>query len=147
MYKIVELSKNYRQQVLDLIATDHLRPEGILDEGTRYWGAFCENELAGVIGCEYEGAFGLLRSALVHKKYRSQGIAGLLTETLISTAKDEKLEAVYLFSTDAGGYWTKLGFKPVGVAEVIEKLSHAPQVNLFRELGWLPTEAAYKLKL
>lgn len=144
---IRQLKKSDKQLVLDLIAADNLRPEGILEKGTRYWGAFVEDRLVGIIGLECENNYGLLRSAFVHTQFRKMGIAGRLTRVLFQEAKDAKLETIYLFSTDAGGYWIRLGFEKAAVAEVVEKLADAPQVKLFEKLGWLPTEAAYKIDL
>lgn len=146
-FNICELEACDKPSVLDLLATDHLRPESILEEGTRYWGAFFDEKLIGVIGCEYENQYGLLRSALVHKQYRGKGIAEQLTRKLLHVAGEMDLKAIYLFSTEAGIYWTRLGFKEVPVEEVIDRLPNAPQVRLFDKLGWLPTEIAYKYRL
>ena len=63
--EIRQLKEGGKTFVLNFIAGNHLRPEGILEKGTRYWGAFVDNRLAGVIGCEYKNQYGLLRSALV----------------------------------------------------------------------------------
>ena len=142
--EIKQLTESDKAIVLELIATDHLRHEGILDKGTKYWGAFDNNQLVGVIGCEFENKFGLLRSALVDKNYRNARIAHRLTKVLIDNGREENLEAIYLFSTGAGDYWTKLGFKEIMVSEVVDRMGDTPQVKLFEKLGWLPTEVAYK---
>ena len=144
-FRQVEASE--RQLALNFIATDHLRPEGILESGTKYWGAFENGKLIGLIGCEYENRYGLLRSALVAKGFRGQGIGKQLTDVLLNDAVQNKLAAVYLFSTGAGLYWTNLGFTVTSIAEVVEKLANAPQVRLFDQLGWLPIEVAYKLSI
>lgn len=52
---------------------------------------------------------------------------------------------VYLFSTGAGGYFSRLGFRRVAVDEVVAALPDAPQVRRFSELGWLPREIAWRL--
>ncbi len=142
---VKKLDVQDKDRVLGLLATDDLRPEGILEQGTTYWGAFDTDKLVGVIGCEYENGCGLLRSALVDKAYRKLGIAKKLTQALLQDAAENDLEAVYLFSTEAGAYWARLGFVQVEVKEVAHKLRHTPQVKLFEQLGWLPTEIAFKL--
>lgn len=119
---IIALTEKHKPDVLALIATDDLRSEDILAEGTRYWGAFLRNELIGVIGCEYEGPFGLLRSALVLHAYRGHGIAARLTQTLLLAAKEMGLKAVYLFSTGAGNYWQRQGFTETSVDEVVNNM-------------------------
>jgi N-acetylglutamate synthase-like GNAT family acetyltransferase len=145
--EIRELKECDKTDVLDLIATDHLRPEGILEKDTRYWGAFIGDKLVGAIGCEYENQCGLLRSAIVDRQYRKMGIAERLTQELLQQAKEANIKDIYLFSTGAGGYWTRLGFKQVPLAEVVDKLANTPQVKLFERLGWLPTEIAFKFWL
>ena len=119
---IIALTEKHKPDVLALIATDDLRPEDILAEGTRYWGAFLHDELIGMIGCEYEGQYGLLRSALVLHAYRGHGIAARLTQTLLLAAKEMGLKAVYLFSTGAGNYWQRQGFTETSVDEVVNNM-------------------------
>ena len=113
----------------------------------QYWGAFVNAELIGLIGCEYKDRYGLLRSALVAKGLRGQGIGKQLTEVVLNDAAQNHLEAIYVFSTGAGPYWINLGFTETSVAEIVENLSSAPQVKLFDQLGWLPTEVAYELSI
>jgi N-acetylglutamate synthase-like GNAT family acetyltransferase len=141
---IRKLNENDRTTALQLIYKDELRPEGIHEIGTKYWGAFIGNSLIGIIGCEYENEYGLLRSALVDKNYRGNRIAEQLTKVLLQSAREDKVEEVFLFSTEAGEYWTKLGFQRTDTYELIQKLRNAPQVKLFEKLGWLPSEVAYK---
>lgn len=146
-FEIIELSPKHKPDVLALIATDDLRPEDILAKGTRYWGAVSDDSLIGVIGCEYVGRYGLLRSALVAHAHRNQGIAALLTQTLLQGAREMGLNAVYLFSTGAGDYWKRQGFMEVSVDEVVSFMPGTYQVKLFDRLGWLPTEVAYRYDL
>jgi len=146
-FEINELSPKHKPDVLALIETDDLRSEDILAEGTHYWGAFSCDRLIGVIGCEYTGRYGLLRSALVAHAYRGQGIAAQLTQTLLQAAHKTSLKAVYLFSTGAGDYWKRQGFIEVPVHEVVSLMPDAYQVKLFDRLGWLPTEVAYRYDL
>lgn len=146
-YNIIELNKDDKAAALELLAASDLRMEDVLAEGTRYWGAYSGDKLIGVIGCEYQGGYGLLRTAFVQCEYRGIGIAAKLTETVFDAARRMGLKAVYLFSTDAGPYWLKQGFKIVPVDQVIEKLYDCYQVRLFDRLGWLPTEVTYKYNL
>jgi N-acetylglutamate synthase-like GNAT family acetyltransferase len=147
-YDIVELSANDRQSVLELLSVEEeMRTEAILAEGTRYWGAYAGGRLIGAIGCEYQGRYGLVRSACVEKQYRGGGVGAKLTQTLMQAARNSGLEALYLFSTIAGAYWLAKGFCEAPVAEVTERLPDAYQVKLFERLGWLPTEEAFKYAL
>jgi type IV secretory pathway protease TraF len=141
------LSACDKAEALALVAAGGLRPEYILDADSRYWGAFADQQLVGLIGCEYEGEFALLRSAIVDSAWRSRSLAARLTRLLLQDARAAGVAAVYLFSTDAGSYWIKQGFMPVPVQELVEHLPNAPQVRLFARIGWLPTEVAYKMIL
>ena len=60
MLVIKELSLSDKTLVLELISKSDLRTEGILAVNTRYWGAFMNNALIGVIGCEYETKYGFV---------------------------------------------------------------------------------------
>jgi amino-acid N-acetyltransferase len=146
-YSIAELTADDKDEVLKLVAAEDLRTEDILAAGTRYWGALHGGRLIGVIGCEYQGRYGLLRSACVEKQYRGNGAGAKLTEALMQAARDMGLEALYLFSTEAGGYWVRNGFCEAPVEEVTQRLPDAYQVKLFESLGWLPTEKAFKIVL
>ena len=133
--------------MLALLANDDLRPEGILAQDSRYWGAYVDETLVGMLGIELENGSGLVRSAVVAPAYRRHGIAARLTETLLAEARAWGLRTLYLFGTTAGPYWEKRGFQAITVAEIVQHLPHAPQVVLFDELGWLPTELAFKMDL
>ncbi len=49
---------------------------------------------------------------------------------------------MYLFSKDTGGYFERLGWREVPVAEVAVRLPQAPQVRRYEEIGWYPDEHA-----
>jgi N-acetylglutamate synthase-like GNAT family acetyltransferase len=67
-----------------------------------------------------------------------------LTTALITAARHLKQTAIYCFSTDAGDFWTKMGFHEVPVTELLQMLPHAPQVVQFTALDWLATEVAWR---
>jgi amino-acid N-acetyltransferase len=136
-----------RQPMEDLLASEHMRPEGLLLPGTCCWGAFDSARLVGLIGLEYQDGSGLLRSAIVHPAYRGRGLGRRLLETLRADARRRGLNCLYLFTDKAGAYWLKHGFRPVPSAEVAAALPAAAQVILFAQLGWLPDEEGYKLEL
>ncbi len=136
-----------RPQMFALLATDHLRPEGILAQNTRYWGVLDGPALVGMMGVELENESALLRSAIVATAYRRQGVATRLTQTVLAEVRALGLRTLYLFGTTAGPFWEKQGFQAIPVAEITRHLPHAPQVRLFDALGWLPDELAFKLEL
>ncbi|MEP7115425.1 MAG: hypothetical protein ABI862_19335 [Ilumatobacteraceae bacterium] len=47
------------------------------------------------------------------------------------------------FSTDAGAFWSRQGFRKVPVPELVAALPDAPQVRHYEQQGWLPDEVAW----
>jgi predicted N-acetyltransferase YhbS len=79
--------------------------------------------------------------------WRGQGMGEQLTRHLMQAMRVAGYLIFYLFSTGAGGYWTRLGIYEVPVAEVVAALPNAPQVRYYDERGWLPTEIAWRYDL
>jgi amino-acid N-acetyltransferase len=134
-------------QVQTLMTSNDMPLFGVLADGTRFWGCFDAGRLIGVIGCEAQGQFGLLRSALVHPDYRSQGIMPRLTETFMEHARAAGLTAVYLLTDRAGPYWARYGFVRVDNHEPAQRLANTHQVRAFDQNGWLWTDEAYVRRL
>ena len=130
--------------VRQLLQANELRSEGVLEDGPRYWLACNDTGCVGAIGLELGARSALLRSAVVSPTERRKGLGRALTETAWNWACENGYQAVYCFSTDAGSYWETRGFEQCAVDEVVSELPHAPQVRLFRALGWLPTEIAFR---
>jgi N-acetylglutamate synthase-like GNAT family acetyltransferase len=134
-------------QIRELLRRNDLRPDGILEPRTKYWVVEERGSLIGAIGLELGETAVLVRSAVVELESRGKGIGRKLTFDALSWARSAGYAAAYCFSTDAGSYWLGLGFRPCPVYEVIAELKDAPQTRLFADLGWLPTEEAFKLSL
>jgi N-acetylglutamate synthase-like GNAT family acetyltransferase len=81
--------------------------------GAGYAVAAEEGDAIGVAGVERYGRFGLLRSVAVAPGARNRGVARLLVRDRLAWAGTEGLEAVYLLTTDAAGYFARLGFETV----------------------------------
>lgn len=73
-----------------------------------------KRELAGAIGLECFGEFGLLRSLIVQPRLRSGGIAVLLVEALERLALQSGIEQLYLLTIDADGYFARQGYEVIG---------------------------------
>jgi N-acetylglutamate synthase-like GNAT family acetyltransferase len=133
--------------IIGLLQTNDLRTEGVLQDRTCYWVAENGAALVGAIGLEPGDDCVLLRSAIVVPSERGKGIGRNLTESALEWARSSGYQVAYCFSTDAGDYWTARGFSIASVEDVVRAVPHAPQVQLFRRLGWLPTEVAYSIAL
>lgn len=70
-----------------------------------------------------------------------------MVERAIQSARSHRLKHPYLFSTGAGGYFVRFGFVESSAGELVSALPDAPQVLRFAALGWLSTEAAWRLDL
>lgn len=147
-FTIFEATAGNLRTIIALLAHESLRTEDVLAPGTRFWLAVNNEQVPiGAIGAEYGGDAVLLRSAVVLSQARGQGVGTALVQHLLAEARRQGYRRAYLFSTDAGPYWRRCGFYEVPVPELLAALPHAPQVRLFGQLGWLPTEVAYRLDL
>jgi N-acetylglutamate synthase-like GNAT family acetyltransferase len=139
-------TQNDLEVVRDILETSQLSAHGILEPNTTYWLAEI-NDPAGCIGLEWGARAALLRSAAVLPDHRGNGIGTRLLETALNGARDRQKRFVYLFSTDAGEYWTHQGFQEVPVPELVKALPDVPQVHHYRDIGWLPTEIAWRFEV
>lgn len=138
---------NDLEVVREILEASQLSAHGILEPNTSYWLAEINNRATGCIGLEWGADAALLRSAAVLPDHRGNSIGTHLLETAVNGARDQQKRNVYLFSTDAGEYWTHQGFQEVPVSELVEALPDAPQVHHYRDIGWLPTEIAWRLEV
>jgi N-acetylglutamate synthase-like GNAT family acetyltransferase len=144
---IREASADDRAAIIALLRDSGLDPAGVLSPGSRYWVAEDAGALIGVVGLEYGERAALLRSAAVRADLRGRGVGGRLFRHAYTMAAAAGITAIYCFSTDAGAYWSSQGFREVPVPELCDALPDAFQVHHYRELGWLPTEVAWRRDL
>ncbi len=97
-------------------ALDLLRRTGLAEtDVAERWGHYFvvhedDGRVVGVAGLEVHGDDGLLRSVAVNTDYRRQGLGASLVEAALSRAARLELGSVYLLTTDARDYFTRLGF-------------------------------------
>ncbi|MBA2458171.1 MAG: GNAT family N-acetyltransferase [Gemmatimonadales bacterium] len=97
-----------------LLRDAELPVEGVDEQfGPGYAVATEAGGVIGAAGVERHGRFGLLRSVVVAREARNRGAAELLVRDRLAWAGTEGLEAVYLLTTTAARYFTRLGFEPV----------------------------------
>lgn len=134
--------------IVVLLAHAELGAKDVLAPGTRYWLAEDSTAaLVGTIGLEFGSGAVLLRSMAVPRRARGQSIGAALVERALAEALAQGCRVAYLFSTDAGLYWQRRGFYEVPVPDLVAALPNAPQVRHYGELGWLPTEVAWRRDL
>jgi N-acetylglutamate synthase-like GNAT family acetyltransferase len=130
-----------------LLAECGLSSHGVLAPGTRYWLAQRRDEAIGTIGLELGAGAALLRSAAVRPAERGKGVGAALLWWALDQARDRGVRRIYLFSTDAGAFWLRQGFREVPVPELAAALPDAPQVRHYDEQGALADEVAWRKDL
>lgn len=122
---------------------------GMITEGIEwppacYLVAYFGTEPVGVIGVEPSLDAALIRSLYVVDAMRGRGIGAQLLTAARKAAHTRGARSLYLFSTDAGTFFTRYGFVEVPVAQLVAALSGAPQVKYYqarpeelaREVAW-----------
>jgi amino-acid N-acetyltransferase len=87
-----------------------------------FWVLRTGAQLAGVVGLEVLGRYGLLRSLAVESTQRGRGIGALLTEQAEAYARSMNVEELYLLTTTAGGFFAGRDYEPADRASVPEPL-------------------------
>ena len=120
-------------QILDLLKRQALPPDGLAEHAATTIVARRDGRVVGSAAIEMYSDGGLLRSVAVDDAVKGQGVGRALTEEIIALAEDAGLDAVYLLTTTAQGYFPKLGFEPttretvpLGVRSSIEFTSACP---------------------
>lgn len=101
-------------RIRQLLILCGLHQEDITPEHLRHFLVLKEKgQVIGLVGVEALGQFGLLRSLAVDPEYRCRGFASQLIEKAEEYAASLKIEALYLLTMTAEGFFTKRGFQKV----------------------------------
>lgn len=133
--------------VLALLDGCGLHTQSVTPQGSTYWIAELNGVPGGCIGLEHGEGVSLIRSTAVLPEARSQGLGRALVTSALTHASLRGDRAVYLFSQEAGDYWGRFGFVPVGVDEISAALPDTPQVRSGLLKGWIHGEQAWKREL
>jgi len=105
-----------------LLQASHLPIAGVREGLATFLTAWQDGHLAGVVGLEVYGGFGLLRSAAVEPGTRGQGIGRVLVERVLAEAASYRVREVYLLTTTAERWFTRFGFRHVERGDVPEPI-------------------------
>lgn len=100
-------------KISEMLSAENLPVDDLNEDGVDLF-CQCENERPlAAIGIERHGASGLLRSLVVAKTERGQGLADRLVNDLEDQGRKEGLEALYLLTETASGFFERLGYQYV----------------------------------
>lgn len=145
-----EAGKLVIEQTRDLeLVRRILTGTGMIAEGLEwppacYLVAYFGSDPVGVVGIEPSLDAALIRSVYVIDAMRGRGIGAELVAAARKAAHTRGARSLYLFSTDAGGFFKRFGFVEVPVAQLVAALSTAPEVKYYvarpdelaREVAW-----------
>ena len=100
-------------EISALLARCELPNEDIAEHLADFVVAVAENEIVGTVGLEVIGRSGLLRSLAVAPSMRGFGLAKGLWRRLKKRAELNGVGELYLLTTTAEGFFSRLGFETV----------------------------------
>jgi N-acetylglutamate synthase-like GNAT family acetyltransferase len=118
--------------VRELLASAAMMTDGIEWPAACYLLAYHGDEPVGVIGVEAKIDAALIRSLYVKPAMRQRGIGAGLLAAARKAAHTRGARHLYLFSTEAGSFFARLGFVLTDVANIVAALSGVPQVEYYR---------------
>jgi len=96
-----------------LLTESKLPTDGVAEAVPDFFVAESNGEIVGVVGMEYRGSYGLLRSTAVSTAWRSRGLARQLVNRIIAEAGSRGVRALYLLTTTAESYFPTFGFERI----------------------------------
>ena len=135
-------------RVREMLAGAGMMTDGIEWPAACYIVAYVGDEAVGVIGVEAKIDAALIRSLYVSESTRRRGIGGALIAAARKAAHTRGARHLYLFSTDAGGFFERHGFRTMAIDDVIAAIPGVPQVEYYRARPEeLAREVAYHLDI
>ncbi len=99
------------KDALDLLRRSDLPDKDVAEHFGHYFVVHEDDaRVVGVAGLEVHGEDGLLRSVAVNTDYRRQGLGASLVEAALERAARLEIGSVYLLTTDARDYFSRVGF-------------------------------------
>lgn len=105
-----------------LLTENNLPLDGVREALSSFLVAEADGRIVGVVGMEYCGEYGLLRSTAVDAAWRNRGVARRLVEQIIAHAEARGTRALYLLTTTAERYFPSFGFQATARESVPEEI-------------------------
>ena len=140
-FKMVPGEPELRPAILALLVANDL-PVVDLDESKVLFACLNNDEVIGTGGLEFFKDCALLRSVSVKKNVQKTGLGKFIVDELEKIAKGKGINRLYLLTTTAEGFFTKLGYKtidreelPLEIKNTTEFTSVCPSTaNVLRKL-------------
>ena len=116
-YKMVPDAPALRPAILALLAANDL-PVVDLDESKSLFACLDNDEVTGTGGLEFFKDCALLRSVSVKKNVQKVGLGKFIVEELEKITKGKGINRLYLLTTTAEDFFTKLGYKIIDRKEL-----------------------------
>lgn len=94
-----------------------------------FFGCRSGNKLAGIIGLEVFGSVALLRSLAVAPSQRNQGLGRSLVAYAEEHAASHGIDALYLLTTTAEAFFSRLGYTPASREAAPSSIKSAAQFS------------------
>ncbi|RIA56167.1 arsenic resistance N-acetyltransferase ArsN2 [Dichotomicrobium thermohalophilum] len=124
-----------------LLSDAGLPTDDLAEPQVLLWGAAHHGQLVGSVGLEHAGRAGLLRSLVVGPAWRGNGLAGRLCHFAFERARDAEMDALYLLTESAAGYFRALGFAEIDRGEAPPEIAATQQFS-----SLCPGDAAFMRK-
>lgn len=135
--RIVEASLESESDLADMLRSVDL-PVPEAGDQVRMLKAYVGGELVGCVGCERYGSSALLRSLVVIRRAKGEGVGRALVEALLGRLKEDGVKQVFLVTADTAQYFGYMGFLPVPVSQVDDEVRRSPEFNAYE-----PDSATY----
>jgi amino-acid N-acetyltransferase len=129
------------ERLLELLDELELPRAGVKEHYSNFLVAERQDCVVGAVGLEIYDKVGLLRSLAVEPGEQGSGIGARLVDSVLSKAKEDQLETVYLLTTAADRYFPRFGF------ETIKREQVDPRLAASEELRGACPETAVCMKL
>jgi len=112
------LKPGHLARLENLLRDNHLPQQDCGDQSQHFYGLFEEERLIAAGGLEPAGANALLRSIVVDRSHRSQGLGTDIVEFLLRKAQAQAVETVYLLTETAESYFENFGFTAIARQQI-----------------------------
>lgn len=131
-----EVQKADIARIEEILQENNLPHQDVKSGAIDFFNAFNDSAFIGIIGLEKYGNIALLRSMVVIERDRNKGYGTEICKSLLAYAQSKKIYGLYLLTTTAKDFFSKVGF------EAISRESVPDEIKITKEFSSLcPTSA------